>query len=401
MDQSIFLRVSRTAMLVCIALLAACAGRSGTVLPTTQQVYGQPERVPTTGVMTIGAPHIMFERGVTAGRSPFATNGCRGCVRYSTGNLTYAGGPLLLSPKVYLVLWGNWGSSDPYGEGQYLNRFFAGVGGTVWGATLTQYSSRLGHITNAPNVLKGVWNDTTIPPSSLSDSAAAQEALSAQKHFLGGANDPNALYIIATPENVANGVPGACAWHNAASGGVPYVAFPYLANYTPCGAQMFGTALDGVSIVAGHELAEAMTDPDPWTGWADPSKSEIGDKCAWVGLYQAQLANGSYPMQPVWSNAIGGCAPWQHVTSIATNPKRFSAGRGATETITLTCTVNGKASSCDGAMGAVIGGTGSGYVYGQGNQWYIHTLSPGSLQVAFTFFSSTAIVGVKILKYVP
>ncbi len=401
MGQFFFVRASRVALIACIAVLAACAGHSGSMVPTTQQGYRQSAIIPDTGAMTAGAPHILFERGVAAGRLPTAMQACRGCAIYGGANMTYAGGPLLLNPKVYLVLWGNWSSADPYREGQFLNRFFAGVGGTAWGATLTQYTSRLGRVVNAPNILKGVWNDTTTPPSSLTDSVAAQEALSARTHFLGGANDPNALYVIATPENVANGIARACAWHNAANGGVPYIALPYLANETPCGSQQFGTVLDGVSIVAGHELAEAVTDPDPWTGWADPSKYEIGDKCAWVGLYQAQLANGTYPMQPIWSNAIGGCAPWQYVTSIATNPKKISVGRGATEMVTLTCTVNGKASSCDGAMGAIAGGSGSGYVYGQGNQWYIHTLEPGMLQVSFTFFSSTATVGVRILKFVP
>ncbi len=400
MSQRFFYRMSRSAMVVCVALLAACAGHAGSVVPTTQG-YAQSPVVPPTGSLTTGAPHILFERGSVGATSQFTTQICGWCRKNSMANMTYGGGPLLLNPKVYLVLWGNWQTADSFGEAGYLNRFFAGVGGTSWASTLTQYSSRSGAITNTPNILKGVWNDTTTPPASLSDSVAAQEALAARQHFLGGISDPDALFVVATPENVANGVQGACAWHNAATGGIPYVALPYLANYTPCGAQMFGSALDGVSIVAGHELAEAMTDPEPWTGWADLSKQEIGDKCGWDGLYQAQLANGTYPMQPVWSNAIAGCAPWQPMTSIVTNPKTFSAGRGATEPIMLTCTVNGTASSCDGVMGAVTGGTGGGYVYGQGNQWYIHTSALGSLQVTFTFFSSTAIVGVKILTFVP
>ena len=51
-----------------------------------------------------------------------------------------------------------------------------------------------------------------------------------------------------------------------------------------------------------------MTDPQPSTGWTDSSGSEIGDKCAWVSLQNTSFSTGTFPTQPLWSNAISGCA---------------------------------------------------------------------------------------------
>ena len=69
-----------------------------------------------------------------------------------------------------------------------------------------------------------------------------------------------------------------------------------------CGAGIVnpGNVLDGVSIVEGHELAEAITDP-LLNAWYDANGSEIGDICAWTGLANINL-NGSYfAMQPLWN----------------------------------------------------------------------------------------------------
>ena len=63
--------------------------------------------------------------------------------------------------------------------------------------------------------------------------------------------------------------------------------------------------LDGVSIVQGHELAEAITDP-LLNAWYGSSGSEIGDRCAWVNLQDITTSGGSFAVQPLWSNAASG-----------------------------------------------------------------------------------------------
>jgi serine protease len=66
---------------------------------------------------------------------------------------------------------------------------------------------------------------------------------------------------------------------------------------------------DGYSIVAGHEYAEAVTDPGnqmgTQNGWNDITTSENGDKCAWTGLQNINLGR-SFAVQPLWSNEANG-----------------------------------------------------------------------------------------------
>ena len=79
---------------------------------------------------------------------------------------------------------------------------------------------------------------------------------------------------------------------------------------------------EAVIDVAGHETAEAITDPQG-TGWMDPSGSEVADKCdvgpqlgtplgfAPDGSPYNQVINGhQYLLQEMWSNAgAGGAGP--------------------------------------------------------------------------------------------
>ena len=51
-----------------------------------------------------------------------------------------------------------------------------------------------------------------------------------------------------------------------------------------------------------HELAEAITDPVPGTGWYDDANGEIGDVCAWENKRL-----GDYLVQRLWSNRAGVC----------------------------------------------------------------------------------------------
>ena len=51
--------------------------------------------------------------------------------------------------------------------------------------------------------------------------------------------------------------------------------------------------LDALSSVCSHEVAEAITDPVPGSGWYDDANGEIGDICARqnkrLGAYEVQL----------------------------------------------------------------------------------------------------------------
>jgi len=257
-----------------------------------------------------------------------------------SGSLTYDGavdgiGVTTGPPKVYVVFWGAQGgtpsttstgalalSGDPRGVAPRIQGVLKGLGtnNETWSGVMTQYCQGVATgsascPTSSPHVgypqggaLAGVWVDRSraAPPQATGAQLAA-EAVTAAGHF--GQTSPaanrNNQYVIVSPAgthpdgfgtNTASG--NFCAWHDwngdtAMSGGAassPYgdIAFtnlPYLPDLgTTCGANYVNPAssgaLDGVSIVEGHEYAETITDQNPLGGWTDSAGYENGDKCA-------------------------------------------------------------------------------------------------------------------------
>jgi hypothetical protein len=258
------------------------------------------------------------------------------------GNMAYFGGPVMTTPKAYLVFWG-WGGAgaDPNGVDTLLTRFFQGVGGSSWAGVVTQYYDTVNganhFITNPAGQLAGTWyDDASAIHDNLSSADYAAEAGRAVAHFNGGAPDPNANYIVATPQkfNDAGFNAGSyCAYHDYTStstypGVTPGVAFtvmPYVANLgSGCGAGLVNTpgTLDGVTMVAGHEYLEAVTDPTVFSGggsggWVDTIGNENADKCAYVtvgpgSVTNVTLSTGTFPVQGTWSNqdlsGTGACS---------------------------------------------------------------------------------------------
>lgn len=264
----------------------------------------------------------------------------RGGKPRGTPNLSYHGGVggvgVQTAPALYLVTWG-W-TSDPSGEEAYLRSFLGGVGGSAWNNSVTQYcqnvptgtvfcSSASGAVYagNPAGTLVGVWDDPSAPPSHPSQSQLAQEAVNAAAHFgntASGAN-ANAQYVIATAHGKSSSGFGVqyCAWHSSttsAYGTLAYTNLPYIPDAGGACGQSFvnsGSAglLDGVSIVAGHEMAETETDPFPNGGWLDGNGGENADKCAWISSGQGAaadvtLSTGTFAVQALWSNAFNGGA---------------------------------------------------------------------------------------------
>ena len=232
-------------------------------------------------------------------------------------NLQYLGGPVEVNPHIYIVFWGfNATGSDPSGEQSYLTALMNGIGGSSWLQTVHQYYEiKHGvkiHIKNRLGQLRGTWVDPSTVPAAPTDGQIRAEAASAEAHF-GYNKDAN--YIVATPHN--HNTPGFgssfCAYHSPTTsngGEISYTNEPYMTDAGgACGENAVnpgsGGLLDGVSIVAGHEEAEAQTDPEVnlHTAWS----GEIGDLCAWQGLGNIVISTGTFAMQPLWSNKIGGC----------------------------------------------------------------------------------------------
>jgi hypothetical protein len=234
-----------------------------------------------------------------------------------TGPLLNHGGPVMSAPRVYVDFW-DW-TSDPSGEQAYLENFFADVGGTSWLNTVSQYG---GGYTG--NLLAGTWSDSSSIPANPSDGAIQWEAIQAADHF-GVQLSPNAVIVVATPTGHSTpgfGPGGFCAYHGEADFIGPVVAYinlPYMTDAgSGCGHDSVNGAngaLDGVSIAAGHELAETITDPQG-NAWFDAGGNEIGDKCAWTNLADISTPGGlAFAVQPLWSNAANGCTLSTPVTS--------------------------------------------------------------------------------------
>jgi hypothetical protein len=298
-----------------VSLLAACSGGGPAIAPQASQ---QQSGALSTSVLAQTPQGLTVVRnGLTLHLFPVKGSALAAASASSTSNLIYHGGPIQGAPKIYLIEWGSWTAStgDPDGEGPVLQSFLKGIGGSSWLNTVTQYYQKNGtHVGNASGSLAGVWNDTTSPPAVVQDSDIGNEAIKAAAHF--GNYTTSASYVIATPhlDNDVGFAVEYCAWHSSekAPNGKT-IAFTNL-PYIPDAAQSCGEGsvnnpgtLDGVSIVEGHEQGETETDPHPSSGWVDSSGNEIGDKCAWTGLQNTTFSTGTYPTQPLWSNASASC----------------------------------------------------------------------------------------------
>lgn len=273
-------------------------------------------------------------------------------------DLTYNGGPVQHSPRVYLLFWGpKWNTDATHkAVARYLIAFYRGLGLTprdVWSATESQYGDNTGHPAFGRSLLAGTRVLATSPPKSVTLADLGTEAAyAAVKVFsISRGNLADAQVVIAAQSGtcfapLGAGQPtfagncgrpptastvGYCAFHSydlTSNPGVflPWVNLPFqLDARQGCGENFVNGGsrgrFDGFSISGGHETAETVTDPQAGTGWVDLSDStsggEIADKCAWGGVIWGQtppdpagdlaLPTGSFAMQSLWSNLTHRC----------------------------------------------------------------------------------------------
>ena len=283
-----------------------------------------------------GQPVAMVHATVEAAQRALA----QGKSRPSSGgssNLSYHGGSggvgVQTAPAIYVVFWGSqWNNNDPSHEAATLESFYAALSGSSWSATDTQYCEGVASGTvfcngagtaagNSPMYVSFWYDNQSLAPTHPKQSQIAAEAVRAAGYFSNTSASVNAnvQYVIATATGNNSSGFGTqyCAWHSSTSstyGNLSYTNLPYITDAgANCGANFNNLGPDaGITIVAGHEMAESVTDPFPSTGWTDSKGSEIGDKCAWNSATADETFGGSvFPVQPLWSNAdnggAGGC----------------------------------------------------------------------------------------------
>ena len=294
----------------------------------------------------------------------------------SANNVRYGGGNDGIGvttgdERVYLVFFGSqWGttgtdgngdttlSGDPSGQAPYLQEMFKGLGtgGEQWSGVMTQYCEGVSAGAQtcpaaAPHVayphggaLAGVWVDESAASPAPGDRSPARAGGDQRRHPLrqhDGRLEPG--------RPVRHPVP---AWHpprwvqHPDRAGLLRLARlerrphpqrrrpvrpPTVTSRSPtcptsptpavnCGQNFVrsGSAgnLDGVSIVAGHEYAETITDQNPAGGWFDLGGEEAADKCAWQQTGTGKVAlltlpTETFAMQGFWANNAnsgkGGC----------------------------------------------------------------------------------------------
>ncbi|MEO9263133.1 MAG: hypothetical protein ABI282_03510 [Candidatus Baltobacteraceae bacterium] len=238
-------------------------------------------------------------------------------------NMVYHGGPIQKAPKIVLILWGfgtctkSGCTNDPNKTEAILYNLARDIGGSTLFSTTTQYySTAQGNITNPVNTLISFLVDKNAAPTKPTTAQIQVQVVDAQ-HFLKMGNNKDVDYIVSLgyrhdPPGFGPG--GFCAFHTAfgtKTSPQPFTVDPYVTEAgTGCGAYTVQGPDDGVSVVLGHELAEATTDPG-LNAWYDSDglSGEIGDKCANRGFNQDIYLrnNGLFPMQPLWSNKTANC----------------------------------------------------------------------------------------------
>jgi serine protease len=314
------LRHRRLSLAAASAVAVAAAMTTAATLPAQAAIHqATGQRAACTGltrvvhldgatfrVLVTGRFGVVPQRGKNIPVSQPAAATCRAPKRAS-GALQYGGGPLGSNARVFLDFWGSQWSSDRNGVQTYLGNLFRGLGSGSdnWSTTMRQYSTSV----HNPS-LGGTWVDSaSSAPSRASQSQLSAEASRAASHF--GVSGPSVDIFVVSPTGThPDGFPstGFCAWHSW-NGRVAFTNMPYVLDAgASCGENSVRSALDGFSIVGGHEYAEAVTDPEPSSGWVDPANGEeIGDLCAWVNLQGINLGTGTFAMQPLWSNSANGC----------------------------------------------------------------------------------------------
>jgi hypothetical protein len=193
--------------------------------------------------------------------------------------VNYLGGPLLSHARVSTLFWGaGWKQSS---LPSYFNGFFRELfADGRYLANLAQYGTPSMPIGN------GTFVATASDPASLGaqvtdDQIQAEIRAQVAAHAL-PAPDANTVYVVFTPPQVvvvdatgADSENDFAGYHDyffgGQGGGFAYAVIPY-------DAQMSDPRL--MTIAASHELAEAVTDPQPTArtlGWYDFRNGEIGD----------------------------------------------------------------------------------------------------------------------------
>jgi hypothetical protein len=270
----------------------------------------------------------------TAQRIHYARSLSASAVSPDVTYVPYQGGPVIVAPKFYLTFWGYKKAGDPDKVEPLLIAYAKNMGGSSHNNIEVQYyqgaSGTKSYITNSTSQFGGSWDDDSAIPNKPTDIQIAAEAANAIKHF---GYDSNGVYVVATAHKHSESGfgPHFCAYHSISSyknKPLIYDNIPYVPDAgKQCGANIIkpppgeSGADEGVTIMAGHEFGEVITDPQPLNdpAWIGPA-GEIGDVCVWHGIANDVFGSKKYTAQPMVSDASTSCVQ-SYSPSSSTQPK--------------------------------------------------------------------------------
>jgi|ERR1700674_584552 len=240
-------------------------------------------------------------------------------IHFARGNnLSYHGGPVLISAKVVYIFWGpnfsNVGSAD-WQYAQQLIGFRNQYGTNGEYNTITQYYQNPGaqHIQLA-NLGSGTpdWFDSSNPPTAVTDANVQNEVAN---YLASNGFNASTIYEVVIPSTsystdqgqTSCGGPNLtyCAyhsWYTSGSSNVIYSIEPY-PSCSGCSWPGWSNAQNADHFVC-HETRESVTDPVGTGWWNSRTGAEADDQCAWS---PSPFLSGGYGYQYEWSNANSGC----------------------------------------------------------------------------------------------
>ena len=247
----------------------------------------------------------------------------------------YFGGPVIGNVKVVVVFWGN--GVDPTTKSD-IGGFYSSVTNSTYMDWLdpeynTNRISAAGKEGTKQNIGRGsLASEITISPINTAktlDKVDVEAELVAQidKGKL-PKPDGNILFMIHYPAGITltSGGEASCqAWcgdhegfTSAKYGYIYYAMMPDVTGSCRFGCGFGGSDFDSLTVIASHELVEAVTDPMcPNIGqsgafpaaWLAQDQNEVGDLCADGGAPSASVVTSSktYAVQSEWNNSTSSC----------------------------------------------------------------------------------------------
>jgi hypothetical protein len=225
--------------------------------------------------------------------------------------LVFNGGPLIDEVNIVSVYWGNQWNTDATLSGYRagMDQFFDFIVTSPLIDQLKEFNEG-GYIIDHGQHSASVVITSSVPAASVTDTVIRQMLQSWIQSGELPPFDANTLYTIFTPSDTIVQMGGGasclsfCGYHDAIQGEIFYAVLPWPGCSGCTGLGGDGDSFKALTVVASHEIAEAITDPIPGQGWYDPIHGEIGDICEGQGKIKQV---GQYTVQLLWSNHQKSC----------------------------------------------------------------------------------------------